>query len=81
MIRDTPPIAVDVEAFFSVPGGRDALEMTQEACLELWLGQPVHPPHDHRGPADHTVGDPAVLVLVMPLRHSLGAAQQALVRH
>ncbi len=81
MIGDASTLAVDVEALVSVASGCNAFEMTQQARFELELGQPVDAPYDHRGPADHAVRDPAVAVLVMPLGHTLRAAQQALVAH
>jgi hypothetical protein len=41
----------------------------------------VRAPDDHRGSTHHAVGDPALLVLEMPVGHSFGAAEEAVPSH
>ena len=80
VIRDPTAFRVDPEPI-GVPIGRDPFEVREELALELGFGETVGSPDDHRGSTHHAVGDPALLVLEMPLGHPFGAAEEAVVAH
>src|SRR5829696_2280689 len=61
--------------------GREAFEVRDEPALELGFGETVGSPDDHRGSTHHAVGDPALLVLEMPVGHPFGAAEEAVLSH
>src|SRR5262245_8455815 len=56
---------------------RDAFEAFEQPGLQVGFRKAVRAPHDHRRPAHQAVGDPALVVLEMPLRDVFGAAEQA----
>jgi hypothetical protein len=72
-----PALGVDVPLVAVALGG-DPLEVREEDRLLAGVRQAVGPPHDHRRHAHHAVGDPAVLVLEMPVGDPLRVAQQAI---
>ena len=80
VVGDPAALGVDPESFVAVSLGGHSLEVREEDCLALCIGQAVGPPHDHRSGAHHAIGDPALLVLEMPRGDPLRGAEQAALR-
>ena len=80
MIGDPTAFRVDPEPVgVSLDG--DPFQPSEQPALELGFGQTVGSPDDHRGSTNDAVGDPALLVLEMPVGHPFGAAEQAVLTH
>jgi len=80
VIGDPTALRIDPEPV-RVALGRDPLEVREEPVLELGIGETVRAPDDQRGSTHHAVGDPALLVLEMPVGHPFGAAEEAVLSH
>jgi hypothetical protein len=80
VVGDPAAFGVDVVTLLAVPSGRDTFEVSEQPGLERRVRQAVDPPDHHGCPADHAVGHPAVFILVVPVAHPLGGAEQAILR-
>src|SRR5262245_3948299 len=78
VIGDPAAFRIDPEAI-RIALARDAFELRDEELLLFGVREAVRAPDDHRGPAHQAIRDPALVVLVMPRRDVLGAAERAAV--
>src|SRR5438094_4589949 len=77
VVGDPAPNGVDPIAVRPPPFRGDPIEDGEQLGLEPRVGQAMWPPHDHRRPAHHALGDPRPIVLEQPRRDPLRLAQPA----